>query len=93
MLDDADAEAVQVIGGGDAAQLPLARAIKLGHKVALADIPPGESIVKYGVRIGHAAAAIRRGEWVHLHNLASDFDERSGTLDGDTGAPTDTKYE
>jgi altronate dehydratase small subunit len=52
----------------------------------------GGAVVKYGVRIGHATQAIQRGAWVHLHNLASDFDERSGTLDLHSGAPTDTAY-
>ena len=51
------------------------------------------AVVKFGVRIGHATAAIRAGDWVHLHNCASDVDERSGTLDLHTGATTDTKYE
>jgi hypothetical protein len=93
VLENAGAKTVQVVGGDTASTVELQSAIKLGHKVALADIKSGDAIIKYGVRIGHAAKDIRRGEWVHLHNCASDFDERSGTLDGETGAPTDTKYE
>jgi altronate hydrolase/altronate dehydratase small subunit len=46
--------------------------------------------MKFGVRIGHATEPIKRGGWVHLHNLASDLDERSGTLDLHSGAPSDT---
>ena len=45
--------------------------IALGHKIALADLTPGERIVKYGECIGHATAAIARGAWVHIHNLRS----------------------
>jgi hypothetical protein len=56
----------------------------------LNDIATGEAVVKFGVRIGHATQPIRRGAWVHLHNLASDLDQRSGTLDLNSGAPTDT---
>ena len=92
LLDDAGAETIEIVGG-EKGTLNLPAAVKLGHKVALAAIARGESVIKYGVRIGHATQPIRPGEWVHLHNLASDFDERSNTLDGDTGAPTDTKYE
>lgn len=43
--------------------------VPFGHKVALVDIEPGEAIVKYGVTIGRATQAIRRGEHVHIHNV------------------------
>ena len=93
LLENAAAEMIQVVANDTAATVQLCGPIKHGHKVAVTEIKEGEAIVKYGVRIGHAMQDIRRGEWVHLHNCASDFDERSGTLDGETGAPTDTKYE
>jgi hypothetical protein len=64
--------------------------IARGHKIALRDISPNEAVTKFGVRIGHATQPIKRGAWVHLHNLASDLDERSSTLDLNSGAPTDT---
>lgn len=44
--------------------------IPRGHKVALADIAAGDTVVKYGQPIGVASAAIRAGEHVHLHNLS-----------------------
>jgi altronate dehydratase small subunit len=47
-------------------------AIPLGHKVSLRDIRCGESVVKWGEKIGIAKADIRRGEHVHIHNVASD---------------------
>ena len=68
-------------------------AVALGHKVALRTIALDEPVIKYGVRIGHACSPIEQGEWVHLHNMASDLDERSGTLDVTSGVPTDTTYE
>jgi altronate dehydratase small subunit len=68
-------------------------AVRPEHKVALVDIPVGGAILKYGISIGHAVKPIAAGAWVHLHNCASNYDERSNTLDGETGAPTDTKYE
>ena len=71
-------------------EISVARKIERGHKVALRDIAVSEAIIKFGVRIGHATNPIARGAWVHLHNLASDLDERSGTLDLHSGAPTDT---
>jgi len=67
--------------------------VRLGHKIALRGIQAGEPVVKHGVRIGHALTEIRTGDWVHLHNCASDLDERSNTLDVISGVPTDTAYE
>lgn len=43
--------------------------IPLGHKVALADMQVGDTIVKYGQDIGRVVAPIRKGEHVHIHNL------------------------
>ncbi|MBQ7796352.1 MAG: altronate dehydratase [Lachnospiraceae bacterium] len=43
--------------------------IPAGHKMAIADIPIGGDVVKYGCRIGLAAAPIRSGDWIHVHNL------------------------
>jgi len=45
--------------------------IPSGHKVALADLNVGDSVVKYGSAIGLATAAIVRGTHVHTHNLSS----------------------
>lgn len=67
--------------------------VPAGHKIALEDIEPGDSIVKYGVVIGRATCAIPKGSWVHLHNICSNYDERSSHLDAVTGAPKDTRYE
>jgi altronate dehydratase len=46
-------------------------AIPFGHKVALAPIRAGESVVKYGASIGLAKADIAPGQHVHVHNLRS----------------------
>lgn len=43
--------------------------VPLGHKVALADMQVGDTIVKYGQDIGRVVAPIRKGEHVHIHNL------------------------
>jgi altronate dehydratase small subunit len=90
MLEDAAESAVVKVLGSESQEIKLLNPISRGHKVALRDIAAGEAVVKFGVRIGHATQPISRGAWVHLHNLASDLDERSGTLDLHSGAPTDT---
>ena len=45
--------------------------IPAGHKLALRSIQPGETVLKYGMPIGHATRSIAAGEWVHAHNLAT----------------------
>lgn len=51
----------------------LARATPTGHKVAVRAIAPGERVVKYGVPIGSATTTILPGDYVHTHNLKSDY--------------------
>ena len=53
----------------DGRELVLLEDIPRGHKFALADIPQGASVVKYGAPIGVAAQAIAAGAWVHTHNM------------------------
>jgi len=89
LMDDALAGSVEIIGANKST-VTTSEKIARGHKIALKDIAANEAVIKFGVRIGHATQAIPRGAWVHLHNLASDLDERSGTLDLHSGAPTDT---
>ena len=52
--------------------------IKPGHKIATRDINKGENILKYGYPIGHATENIKKGQWVHTHNIRTNLD---GTLE------------
>lgn len=47
--------------------------IKSPHKIALEDIRKGENVIKYGFPIGHALRNIKKGEWVHTHNLTTNI--------------------
>jgi altronate hydrolase len=47
--------------------------IPKGHKIALENIPVGTNIIKYGFPIGHATEDIKRGEWVHSHNVKTNL--------------------
>ncbi len=92
LLDDGAAG--QLITGVDGVRgVTLRQEVAYGHKIALVDIPPNGAVIKYGVPIGHATRPIRAGDWVHLHNCASNYDSRSATLNVHTGATTDTVYE
>ncbi|RKD31267.1 UxaA family hydrolase [Thermohalobacter berrensis] len=45
--------------------------IPFGHKLSLTDIPKGEDVIKYGEVIGRATRNIRKGDYVHIHNVES----------------------
>jgi len=59
--------------------------IRQGHKIALKDIAKGEAIIKYSEVIGLATADIKRGDWVHSHNVFDNSqqldDERMARFD------------
>lgn len=39
--------------------------IPQGHKIALAEIPKGSPVIRYGVTLGYASKDIRRGDWIN----------------------------
>jgi altronate dehydratase small subunit len=84
MLQDANAESVEVLGAAAIHTIELREPVALGHKI--------EPVVKYGVTIGIATRAIAAGDWVHLQNCRSQVDQRSQKLDPRTGAPGDNPY-
>jgi (2R)-sulfolactate sulfo-lyase subunit alpha len=43
--------------------------IPIGHKVALKDYKPGDTVIKYGVDIGKVVKPIGKGEHLHVHNV------------------------
>jgi len=89
LLQDAPVGPI-LINGESPCEIVLIEPILAGHKTAIVPIPAGGSVIKYGCPIGYATSAIAPGAWVHLHNLASNYDVRSSTLDLHSGSPTDT---
>lgn len=55
------------------ARIVLERAVDVGHKFAVRRIAKGERVIKYGAPIGVATQDIAPGEYVHLHNVTSDY--------------------
>lgn len=53
----------------DGVSITLLQDIPAGHKFALTDIAAGENIIKYGYSIGVAKEDIKKGAWVHVHNI------------------------
>ncbi len=50
---------------------PVLEGIPASHKIALRDIAEGEEIIKYGEIVAVSTRHIKKGEWVHVHNLES----------------------
>lgn len=50
---------------------PVLEAIPASHKIALRDIDEEEEIIKYGETVAVSIRPIKKGEWVHTHNLES----------------------
>jgi len=53
--------------------IPAREGITVGHKVARRTLAAGEKVIKYGAPIGSMTAAATPGEWVHMHNMKSDY--------------------
>lgn len=68
--------------------------IEKGHKIAIRDIKSGDGIIKYNTIIGEASKDIKKGEWVHTHNVLDTTEKicdeyarqyRAKTKDGSEG--------
>ena len=68
--DIASGECARALGGRE---LTASQRIPQDHKIVLVDIEPDASIVRYGVPVGVATAAVATGCLVHVHNVASRY--------------------
>jgi hypothetical protein len=62
---------VRVRCGDEILSVTLREPIPLGHKFALAELPAGSEILKYGAPIGRLIRPVSAGDHVHVHNLKS----------------------
>ena len=53
----------------DSTKIQSINEIPLGHKIAMADLKAGDTIIKYGHDIGKVVKDIKKGEHVHVHNV------------------------
>lgn len=56
---------------GDPLVVTLLDDIPANHKFAPVDIKAGAAIIKYGLDIGMASYDIKKGQYVHIHNIES----------------------
>ena len=66
----------KIVVDGD--EILINEAITAGHKFALTDVAANANIVKYGYAIGHARAAISKGDLVNEYTIKTNLD---GLLD------------
>ena len=52
--------------------IKISEPIEFAHKVALVDISNAKNVIKYGENIGFALSDIKKGNWVHVHNMGCD---------------------
>ena len=79
----------------DDTEITVTAAVPAGHKVALREVAPGQSVRKYGQAIGRATRAIANGDHVHVHNLTYDPSARDATASASnwTPAPVHATFE
>ncbi|MFC7113814.1 UxaA family hydrolase [Natronoarchaeum sp. GCM10025703] len=78
-----EGETVTVDVGDDEVVVDVLEDVRFGHKIALEEISRGETIIKYGLSIGQASEDIDAGEWVHVHNVESNYGRGDLAASGD----------
>ena len=67
----------------DDTMVTLGEDVALGHKLARAELPVGTKVTKYGAPIGSTTVAVACGQWLHTHNMRSDYIPTYGRDVGD----------
>ena len=52
-----------------------AEEIPAGHKIALTDLSEGQQVIKYGYAIGFTKEPVKKGAWIHTHNLRTGLND------------------
>jgi altronate dehydratase small subunit len=58
--------------GGKQYQVAVLEKIPFGHKFSLTDIAKDNAVYKYGEEIGKMKVEIKKGGWIHSHNMYCD---------------------
>lgn len=61
--------------------------VKMGHKIALHDMKKGHKLIKYGNVIGILSADVKKGEWIHSHNLKTSLSSLAPSYHYDKNIP------
>ncbi len=63
---------VVVEDGGKRYEVTVMEDIPFGHKFALVDLGQDAPVYKYGEEIGKMKAGVKKGGWIHVHNMYCD---------------------
>ncbi|WP_254547117.1 UxaA family hydrolase [Halomarina pelagica] len=66
-------EAVTVAVGDEERTVEVNEDVRFGHKIAIEEVGTGDTVTKYGKSIGNAIERIAPGDWVHVHNVESNY--------------------
>lgn len=58
------------------------------HKIARSDLPKGHLVIKYGNVIGKLSHDVKKGEWIHSHNLVTSLEGEAGEYTYNKGGIT-----
>lgn len=73
LRDIESGETVTVAVGETERTIEMNDDVGFGHKLALELLSAGETVTKYGTSIGNTSTDIAAGEWVHVHNVESNY--------------------
>jgi altronate dehydratase len=60
---------LRVVGSDEVAVI---EKIPFGHKFALTDLNKNQAVLKYGEEIGKMKIELKKGGWIHNHNMYCD---------------------
>jgi altronate dehydratase small subunit len=66
-------ETVVVAVGDEERRIDVTEDVRFGHKLAIENLSKGGIVRKYGKSIGNASENIAAGEYVHVHNVESNY--------------------
>lgn len=50
--------------------------IPFAHKISLVDLKAGDDVIKYGYPIGHIDCDLKKGSYIHSHNLKTNLSDK-----------------
>lgn len=68
-------ETIAVMPDGEKLKIVILEDIPVYHKVSTKDIKKNDNIIKYGFPIGKSILDIKKGEYVHIHNIITNQGE------------------
>lgn len=78
-INPADNVAVAVSGikkGYTEGDITALEDIPFAHKILLEDLKAGDNVIKYGYPIGHVTCDVKKGSYIHSHNLHTNLSDK-----------------